>query len=363
MYFESMRLLRLHRDAVSNTFIKGIDAAFQALGKEQLDAQKSDESDFDSLSLVNQEELEITVAVAGIVSKVTSLHSLEIMFLTKRIDHLITGMDVTERFNPLGPQILIEAFVRALKAVDVNITIRIILLKLFERCVMERLGELYSTANRQLSEAGVLPDLHRVAKPADTRQPTTSAVTPASTPSTEHTGENVLQNGDFDFTQISQLLSASRPGMGGFGGGIAGGFGGGFGGGSGNVAIPTAWISTDQLVGTLDHLQSEYPAYDPDMVAVPQAINLTQALAARANRLGASPNAAIRQGDEDVVTFVDILFDYILNDRNLAIPMKALIVRLQIPIVKLAILDKSFFSRPCHPARRLLNDLSSAGIG
>jgi hypothetical protein len=58
-----------------------------------------------------------------------------------------------------------------------------------------------------------------------------------------------------------------------------------------------------------------------------------------------------------------MLFDYILNDRNLAIPMKALIARLQIPIVKLAVLDKSFFSRPSHPARRLLNELSSAGIG
>jgi hypothetical protein len=58
-----------------------------------------------------------------------------------------------------------------------------------------------------------------------------------------------------------------------------------------------------------------------------------------------------------------MLFDYILNDRNLAIPMKALIARLQIPIVKLAILDKGFFDRSSHPARQLLNELSSAGIG
>jgi hypothetical protein len=347
MYFESMRHLRLHREAVSTTFVKGVDAAFTALAQPpQSEGPTGNEPDFESLTLVNQEELEISVAIAGIVSKVTSLHSLEIMFLTKRIDHVITGMDVTERLNPLGPRVLSEAFVQALNSVDVNITIRILLLKLFERCVMERLGELYSQANRQLAEAGVLPDLRRVAKPAGNRQSPSPAV---HTPAPERSGEMAPMAGGFDFTQISQLLGASRVGADRYG--------------SAGVAIPASWISTDQLIGTLDHLQSEYPAYDPDTFVAPQPINLGQMLAARANRLGAPPNAAMRQGDEDVVTFVGMLFDYILNDRNLAIPMKALIARLQIPIVKLAILDKSFFSRPSHPARRLLNELSSAGIG
>ena len=63
------------------------------------------------------------------------------------------------------------------------------------------------------------------------------------------------------------------------------------------------------------------------------------------------------------MNFVGMLFDYILNDRNLAIPMKALIARLQIPIVKIAIVDKSFFEKDDHPARQLLNELSGAGIG
>jgi hypothetical protein len=43
--------------------------------------------------------------------------------------------------------------------------------------------------------------------------------------------------------------------------------------------------------------------------------------------------------------------------------MKALIGRLQLPIVRLAIIDRSFFGKSGHPARQLLNELSSAGIG
>lgn len=356
MYFESMRLLRLHRETISSTFIGGVDSAFSVLARpRKTEATTSTETDFDSLKLVNQEELEISVAVAGIVSKVTSLHSLEIMFLTKRIDHLISGMDVTERLNPLGPQVLSESFTAALDTVDVDITIKIILLKLFERCVMEKLGELYAQANRQLADAGVLPDLRRVSRqPGRTASSATHPVGAASqVGSSSEPAVDGTQIGGFDFGQISQLLGASRGSPGSFG--MAG------------PAISSggsgSWISTDQLVGALDFLQSELPAAGTDDAAAPQVINLARVLSSRAARFGAAPDSALRQVDDDVVTFVGMLFDYILNDRNLAIPMKALIARLQIPVVKLAILDKSFFSRPSHPARRLLNELSSAGIG
>jgi hypothetical protein len=353
MYFESMRMLRLNRETISTTFMEGVDAAFTALTRHAHGPSAAKTMDMDSLALVNQDELEINVAMAGMVSKVTSLHALEIMLLTKRLDHVITDREVTERMNPLGPHILSESFVKALTRVEVGITIRIILLKLFERCVMERLGELYSLANRQLADAGILPDLRRASRPPD-RHAGAQSRAPAA-PAGRHTPDTASPNGGFDFNQISQLLGVARDG------GV--GFAGAVGAGPGSGPAPTHWITTDQLVGTLDFLQSEYPAYDPDAPVAPKAINLRQMLTARAARLGAAPDAAIRQIDDDVVTFVGMLFDYILNDRNLAIPMKALIARLQIPIVKLAIMDKSFFSRPGHPARRLLNELSSAGIG
>jgi len=40
-----------------------------------------------------------------------------------------------------------------------------------------------------------------------------------------------------------------------------------------------------------------------------------------------------------------------------------LIGRLQIPMLKVAVLDKSFFSRSSHPARRLLNEIATAAMG
>ena len=43
--------------------------------------------------------------------------------------------------------------------------------------------------------------------------------------------------------------------------------------------------------------------------------------------------------------------------------MQALLGRLQIPVLKVAILDKSFFARKFHVARGLLNKLAEAGLG
>ena len=69
------------------------------------------------------------------------------------------------------------------------------------------------------------------------------------------------------------------------------------------------------------------------------------------------------QVDADVINLVSMLFDFILEDRQLPSIMKALLSRLQIPILKVALLDRSFFNRGGHPARKLLNELAMAAIG
>ncbi len=58
-----------------------------------------------------------------------------------------------------------------------------------------------------------------------------------------------------------------------------------------------------------------------------------------------------------------MLFEFILDDRTLPDSLKALIGRMQIPMLKVALLDKTFFSRGSHPARRLLNEIASASLG
>jgi hypothetical protein len=58
-----------------------------------------------------------------------------------------------------------------------------------------------------------------------------------------------------------------------------------------------------------------------------------------------------------------MLFDFIFETRDLPDGIKALLARLQIPVLKAAMLDGAFFARKTHPARLLVNALAQAGLG
>ncbi len=362
LYFDSMREIRLHRADIEKRFAAEIQRGFDTAYAPSAATASTDDLLADDIALVHNDDLEISVAISGIVSKITSQFSLAIMELTKRFDHLAKHGTINERRNPLGPQMQSEAFARAMECLTVDIRIRIILLKLFERTVMQRMGPVYQEANAALADAGVLKDLRRSlsrgrnphAQAAATRGPATpsrasaGAPGPGASPVPESGGGGYAGYGDpsGSFGAIQTLLEAARGGSGPMGSSGAGGV-----------------IATPQLVSVLSAIQAEAGHEQVDIDSLPSRVDLRQVLVTRAPDVTGEALNHLGRADEDVVNFIGLLFDYILNDRNLAIPMKALIARLQIPIVKLAILDKSFFERSSHPARQLLNELSSAGIG
>ena len=60
---------------------------------------------------------------------------------------------------------------------------------------------------------------------------------------------------------------------------------------------------------------------------------------------------------------IGLLFDYIFRDPSIPESLRSLFSRLQVPILKTALLDRTFFSNKKHPARRLLDHLAAASIG
>lgn len=70
----------------------------------------------------------------------------------------------------------------------------------------------------------------------------------------------------------------------------------------------------------------------------------------------------IGKKDTDLINLVSAMFDYILDDQDLPTAMKALLGRLQIPMLKVALIDELFFKTEKHPARLLLNSLAKAGV-
>ncbi len=374
LYFGSMRDFRLHRKSIAQDYLKEFYRSFDLCFSEAPPAEDELELDeaVDNISMLQDDELEISVAISGMVSKVTSQHSLAIMQLTKRFDHLNKKHTVSERMNPLGPERLSQAFVKAAACVDLDIKVRIILLKLYERFVLERLAPIYEEANLMLAEAGVLPDLKKMLRRG-------RAKTPVRKGAHSDREEDLAFNGKgkrrFEADDSGYPTAATRDG-----GGARTGSGGGYAMAPGSMELiqelllasragapaPSMGsgpsISTTDLVDVLSAAQIDLQA-PIDLERVPTLLDLRQLVISRSAEVTGTAAGKMQQADDDIVNFVGLLFDYILNDRNLAIPMKALIGRLQLPIVKLAVIDKTFFEQSGHPARQLLNELSSAGIG
>lgn len=63
------------------------------------------------------------------------------------------------------------------------------------------------------------------------------------------------------------------------------------------------------------------------------------------------------------VEVVAMLFDIILDDEQIPAPLRTEISRLQIPVLKAALLESALLHDETHPARRLLNRMSSAALG
>lgn len=345
-FFEAMRDLRLKRKNVEREFLQAIFDAFATLNQYSVGkAATLDSVSFDSLSLVQNDELEETVAIDAMVAKVLSRDSQALSHLTTRLNALISRK-LDDKTNPLGPTSLCTCFVTACASLGVDIKVKLIVLKLFEKFVLVDLGQLFAEANQQLVDAGVLPELKSA--PARRNPSRGQAVArgtvgelgqPPMTVAQEFAEHDVQEV----FSALQSLLSQARatsPYR-------------------REAPVDAMPITSNDLMRLLSHMQQRAP------MQMSAEFDLRDQLEALLTRASAKSGKArvVGEIDEDVINLVSMLFEFILDDRTLPDSLKALIARLQIPMLKVAVLDKTFFSRGSHPARRLLNEIAGASLG
>ncbi|HEY9052389.1 MAG TPA: DUF1631 family protein [Gammaproteobacteria bacterium] len=72
---------------------------------------------------------------------------------------------------------------------------------------------------------------------------------------------------------------------------------------------------------------------------------------------------SMNQIDGRTVDFVEMIFGAFLRDHNISDAIKSLLLMLQIPVIKIALLDHKFFYNNKHPARHTLDTIAHIGIG
>ncbi len=151
-------------------------------------------------------------------------------------------------------------------------------------------------------------------------------------------------------------FGAGAAGTGGDGASGFGAAGGGSAGGGAAVQVP----ADPALMGFLGGLQagagsSQFPEW-----ARGQDIAGQNVLRQMREREEVQRAPELDRGTVDALAEV---FDYVFADKGIPLQLKFVIGRLQIPVLKAAIIDRDFFFSSEHPARRLVDSLAAAAVG
>ena len=350
-FFEAMRDLRLKRKNIERGFLEKFYESFVRIGQYEVGDIPSPAVAYDKLALVPHDELERTVALDAMVGKVLARDGLALGQLTTRLNTLVPRK-LTDDSNPLGPAMLCDFFLQAGRSLGVEIKVKLIILKLFDKYVLSDTDHLYADANQLLIATGILPELKAAPsrraedRPASARKREADASPHAPVGrQPAHTQAPLDESVREVFSALQELLHAVR-------GSVVPKL---------DTPVEAQPISTNDLLRLLSHLQQYVPTHPTSHEDYDLRYQLEQLLTRVSVKSGKF--RVVGGVDEDVINLVAMLFEFILDDRNLPDSLKALIGRLQIPMLKVAVLDKSFFSRGAHPARRLLNEIASAAMG
>jgi len=354
-FFEAMREIRIKRRGIEHHFQHALSTLFRDPPKLK-HAEKQDvleEINADTLSLIQEDSLEEDVASHTMVTKARANFQGQLLQIQTRMTSIYTNASEEDPVNPVDPEFICKGFTQACADLDIDIREKLIVFKQFDRFVMSNLGEVYDQTNKQLIEAGILPKLkHTGKKSRVTPKSSNVSTSPINTNDTQIQGaQDRATNGVELFSQLQSLLANARQQ-------------------TGTNSLPptpngnTQFVADSDLMLMLSTLQEQIPQQVLDDTT-PTVINIREALTSllEQENKASGKQAALNQVDEDLINLVSMLFEFILDDYNLSAPIQVLISRLQIPILKVVIKDKSFFGKNSHPARKFLNALAKAGIG
>ncbi|MBT8439330.1 MAG: DUF1631 domain-containing protein, partial [Gammaproteobacteria bacterium] len=363
---------------------RGIDKAFFIAINEQI--KSGEQPKHDELSLVADDEMEEMVAISTMNSNAMNVYGQEVNNLQARLEYLeLSCSDAIDKYT-LDPRHICEAFQNALKQLDITLEHKLLLFKLFDLEVSSRLGEMYKSLNQLFIDAGIMPEVVFQAKNLDSDEPGKSTDRreekpdkPKSQPISKNQDTQQNENGftvrqakyyDPQQNKADNFIPRSKEEMSYYVSQFMNGFTTAKGEG-----IPESFssIPTDKdnhncytrkdLMNALSKLQTKILKYK-NVVDKIDAEHIKRAIIAdMGSQHGGAVTKRVHVLDQRSIDFVGMMFKAITRDESVSRIVNNLLMRLQIPVIKVAMLDESLFSNDDHPARKTLDLISEAGKG
>jgi hypothetical protein len=411
MLLDARAVLQGQHDALLADFQKHLRRAVDE-GIAGRDERKPEFSQAKSgeLTLVETSIMDESVIRGNLKRIVENLCYDELQQLNRAVGHLLGRPDLETEGNPFAPGTIVDAFAEALKGIETETRIKFQVLKELNQASLGDLNAIYADINKHLVELHVVPGAMRPVNVGGhsrdaRRQPAPPSAPPApaevdvmalfqrmfagaamraaSPPPMMPSGPamppmmpapampqmppaygdpaypqppayDAAPAGELDFPSIQMPGGASHAPTRSF---------------VPMPPTPSGYVPGAPIISTVDlhegltRLQAGQTNFDIGGAQV-QFAGIPAGLHNVLRDLQESPlGHKANQLESMTIEMVAMLFDFIFETKDLPDGIKALLARLQIPVLKAAMLDGAFFAKKTHPARLLVNELAQAGLG
>ncbi|VAW51767.1 hypothetical protein MNBD_GAMMA06-1528 [hydrothermal vent metagenome] len=358
-YMDCTRIFRTEKNDISSRFFINLNNSL-AINKNSVS-----ETDDQQLSLVGQDEMEEMVAITTMHAKAMNIYGEEVMNFETRLEYLEINCKNMFDKEALDPKHICEVFQKTIENIEIAIDVKLVFYKLFDQEVCSKLEVMYKTINKMLIENGIMPEIilkttknedveqghiedevsPRVANYYDPTEKVETNFIPRSNNEVSHI-VNEFMSGEMTISENDIELPASF------------------------IRVPTQQdldgkncYERKEVLKALSTLQHKLTSLQTETECL-SSEQIKQELVADISRSnGGNVTKQVNLLDERSIDFVGMMFGAIADDKTVSELMTSLIYQLQIPVMKVAMSDRTLFDEDEHPARATVDLLTFAGKG
>ena len=315
-YFESLKSIRVHKFNVLTSFLTTIKQTFKYYEAKNFDYFETKITEPVSnktiTESIDKNDIEEKLAQNTLVQRFDGVYQEDLIAFKRRFTLLI-GHSLEPHHIPVCPYVLILSFAKSIRLLHLDLEIKLVLYKLFESNVLDKIEVVYQDINKYLHDNGIVPGIKNqiLTEKFNKESKEEKRLQPSSKEQDEP-----LKN----YKSIYDVLL--------------------------NLQI--------KLIKDL----SDASTLEISPIDIKNALFI-QFKRSRFKNKG----QILGQSDKDAINLITMMFQLVSGDRNIPTEFKLLLTKLHIPFIKAAMLDKSLLTNKQHPAQVILTSISKASIG
>ena len=177
--FESLGILEKEKNKITQSFINKYENKIKTYSPKDIlledEAEDKKEISLESLSLVEEDELDNWLSISSIVTNVDADHRDELSKIERRASALYQEK-INKKNNPFGPAIFAHAFQESINEIEIKHAVKLVCYTAFRDVYLSIAEKLYQSINQLFIDNDVLPKLTFKVKRSDSASSSDSSV-------------------------------------------------------------------------------------------------------------------------------------------------------------------------------------------